>query len=254
MAIKKRKNPNAWVVSSKDRGRRSIKNSKVFLKNNEEFEIELFNPLNKTILAKIYLNNNSISNNGLIVNPGERIYLDCFIDSKKKFIFKTYNVDDSDEAKEAIKNNGDLIVYFYEEKILDNSGNIWLNNNNFNYPYDYTLTSTLNFNGTTNSNLFSNDNITHTNNSLETGRVEGENESTQSFITVNKNFNSFYVSKTELKLLPKSLEPIDSKSIKKTKNSNDNFDTIKRLKELYDNDILTEKEFIDKKKEILSRI
>ena len=38
-------NSDAWIVSPKDKGRKSIKNGKVFLKNKSEFEIELFNPL-----------------------------------------------------------------------------------------------------------------------------------------------------------------------------------------------------------------
>jgi hypothetical protein len=35
--------PNAWIVNSTDKGRKSIKNGKVYLKDSEEFQIELFN-------------------------------------------------------------------------------------------------------------------------------------------------------------------------------------------------------------------
>ena len=111
--------PNAWIVSSKDRGRKSIKGDKVFLKDGEVFEIELFNPLKNSVLVDIKLNGNSISSNGLVVKPGERVYLDCFIDDRKKFIFKTYNVDlDSIEVIKAIEDNGLLEVYFYKEDIV----------------------------------------------------------------------------------------------------------------------------------------
>jgi hypothetical protein len=38
---------------------------------------------------------------GLVLNPGQRYYLDCFIDDNKKFIFNTYDVDDSNETANA---------------------------------------------------------------------------------------------------------------------------------------------------------
>jgi len=44
IAIKNSK-PSAWIVSTKDRGRKSIKGGKVFLNDGDEFEIEIFNPL-----------------------------------------------------------------------------------------------------------------------------------------------------------------------------------------------------------------
>ena len=106
--------PGAWIVSSKDRGRKSIKKSKVFLKNEEEFEIELFNPLNDCVLADIKLNGNSISKTGLVIKPGQRVYLDCFIDDKKKFVFNTYDVGNNLESIKAIENNGLLEVFFYK--------------------------------------------------------------------------------------------------------------------------------------------
>ena len=120
MAIAKtsKKTPNAWVVSSKDRGRKSIKNENVFLKDNEEFQIELFNPLKNNVLAKINLNGNPISKAGLVIRPGERIYLDCFLDDNKKFVFKTYDIENSEESLEATEKNGLLEVFFYKESIV----------------------------------------------------------------------------------------------------------------------------------------
>jgi hypothetical protein len=104
--------PTAWVVSS-DKGRKSIKNGKVYLKDKEEFQIELFNPLTDCILADIKLNGNTISQSGLVIRPGERFYLDCFVDDKKKFVFNTYEVEDSLSTKIAISKNGMLEVFFY---------------------------------------------------------------------------------------------------------------------------------------------
>ena len=110
--------PNAWIVSSNDRGRKSIKNGKVFLNDGDEFEIELFNPLTVSVLADIKLNGQSISKTGLVVKPGQRIYLDCFIDDRKKFKFSTYEIENSGEALDATQNNGLLEVFFYKEDVI----------------------------------------------------------------------------------------------------------------------------------------
>jgi hypothetical protein len=110
--------PNAWIVSPKDRGRKQIKSGKVFLNDGDEFEIELFNPLTVSVLADIKLNGQSISKTGLVVKPGQRVYLDCFIDDRKKFKFSTYEIENSGEALEATQNNGVLEVFFYKEDVI----------------------------------------------------------------------------------------------------------------------------------------
>jgi hypothetical protein len=110
--------PNAWIVSPKDKGRKSIKNGKVFLNDGDEFEVELFNPLTVSVLADIKLNGQSISKTGLVVKPGQRVYLDCFIDDRKKFKFSTYEIENSGEALEATQNNGLLEVFFYKEDVI----------------------------------------------------------------------------------------------------------------------------------------
>ena len=110
--------PAAWIVNSNDRGRKSIKKGKVYLQDKEEFVIELYNPLQNCVLADIKLNGNSISKSGLVLNPGQRFYLDCFIDDKKKFVFNTYEVDETDETQQAIAKNGLLEVFFYKESVV----------------------------------------------------------------------------------------------------------------------------------------
>ena len=110
--------PNAWIVSPNDKGRKSIKNGKVFLTDGDEFEIELFNPLTVSVLADIKLNGQSISKTGLVVKPGQRVYLDCFIDDRKKFKFSTYEIENSGESLDATQNNGLLEVFFYKEDVI----------------------------------------------------------------------------------------------------------------------------------------
>jgi len=111
-------NPGAWIVSPQDKGRKSIKNGKVFLNDGDEFEIELFNPLTVSVLADIKLNGQSISKTGLVVKPGQRVYLDCFIDDRKKFKFSTYEIESSLESINATSNNGVLEVFFYKEDVI----------------------------------------------------------------------------------------------------------------------------------------
>ena len=110
--------PSAWIVTPNDKGRKSIKSGKVFLEDKEEFEIELFNPLTVSVLADIKLNGQSISKTGLVVKPGQRVYLDCFIDDKKKFVFSTYEIDGGLESLDATQNNGLLEVFFYKEDVI----------------------------------------------------------------------------------------------------------------------------------------
>jgi len=86
-----------------------------YLKSGTEFQIELFNPTTDVILTKIELNGKQISQGGLVLNPGQRVFLDRYIDVAKKFLFDTYEVSNTQEVKEAIKNNGDFKVSFYRE-------------------------------------------------------------------------------------------------------------------------------------------
>lgn len=110
--------PGAWVTNPKDKGRKPIKSGNIYLENNEEFSIEIFNPLKECVLADIRLNNQSISKTGLVIKPGQRVYLDCFVDDRKKFIFQTYEIEMSDETQEAIQNNGLMEVFFYKEEAV----------------------------------------------------------------------------------------------------------------------------------------
>ena len=110
--------PCAWIVNSKDRGRKKIYlDSKIYLPDGSEFQIEMFNPLQDAVLAELKINGKLASNSGLILRPGERFYLDCNIDDRKKFVFKTYEIDSSDEeAKKATEKNGFIEISFYREK------------------------------------------------------------------------------------------------------------------------------------------
>ena len=87
-----------------------------YLQSGQEFQIELFNPTTDVVLAKIILNGNPISQGGLVLKPGQRVFLERYLDVAKKFLFDTYEVANTNEAKEAIENNGDFKVEFFRER------------------------------------------------------------------------------------------------------------------------------------------
>lgn len=120
-----------------------------YLKKGQEFQIELFNPTADIILAKIKLNNKAISQGGLVLKPGERVFLERYLDVAKKFLFDTYEVSGGAEAQKAIEQNGDFSVEFYKERqVVPNwNTNITLNNgtgNSWNGPNIRTFTTNAN--------------------------------------------------------------------------------------------------------------
>lgn len=234
--------PCAFITKDKQRLKQFGQN--VYLKNGSEFELELFNPSQSTVLSKIKINGNYLSGGGIVIKPGQRIYLERYLDDAKKFKFETYEVDGtSNEVLDAISSNGDVIIEFYEEYIRPNYSQPVLVNNLNNYPstnpypyYGPTFTTTGGVGFNTSSVNYSSTNIVssyHSNSSntfegpnkrdiprsrklksLETGRVEKGSNSNQSFKTVNLDFNSWTVSKSVWKILPESVKPYEVKDLK----------------------------------------
>ncbi len=231
--------PTANIAVNKSRMKIYNKSGEIptyYLQKGQEFQIELFNPTTNVVLAKIELNGKLISQSGLILNPGERVFLDRYIDVPQKFLFDTYEVSNTEEVKEAIKNNGDIKVYFYqEEEMLDFI--IPIRSIIRNYPpyptitptpYWYCGTSTSSDFNLTANNTVTNDTLINTatyfsssvgeelksfkntkrSKKLETGRVEQGSHSNQNFTYVNKNFNSLAFHTVEYKLLPISQKTI----------------------------------------------
>ena len=120
-----------------------------YLQKGQEFQIELFNPTTDVILAKIILNGNPISQGGLVLNLGQRVFLDRYLDVAKKFLFDTYEVSNSEEVKKAIEKNGDFKVEFYRERIpkyFTNNGSLTINSSNARV-FNGNLNSTISGNG-----------------------------------------------------------------------------------------------------------
>jgi hypothetical protein len=210
-------NPCAYITKNKQRIKQF--NQNVYLKDGSEFEIELYNPSRKTVLSKIKINGEFINGGGIILRPGERVFLERYIDVPRKFKFETYTVDSTNETMNAIANNGDVEILFYEEQdIVINTNLTWnptYTTNNYNDVIGGSFTTTnLNLKSTFNSTYdtlsFSNDVQSK---SVETGRVEQCSSSNQIFKTVSKNFNVWTVSTSIWKLLPESQKPIEKSDL-----------------------------------------
>jgi hypothetical protein len=226
--------PTAFITKGKQRVKQYSQT--VYLKDGDEFEIELFNPTQKTILAKIKINGEYVSTSGLILRPGQRVFLERFIDADKKMVYSIYEVNgNNNEVLEAIKLNGNVEIEFYNETLWNttSTGTALYNG----YPHTLTLynsnpywnslpisglvNNNTNIIGTTLSNTTTNTsyftNSVHTSNtSIETGRVESGQKSNQNFVTVsNINFEWFPFSKVEWKILPQSQKPVEVSDLKK---------------------------------------
>lgn len=221
--------PQSFITKGKQRLKQHI--DTVYLKNGEEFEIELYNPTQNKVLAKIEMNGNSIGN-GIILRPGERIFLERYIDEAKKFLFETYVVNgNNDEVKQAIANNGDVVIKFYDEVKTStynvNSGTVTINNPNFGWgstttgsPWygntNFTTSTNTFYNASLTSGTFSTSNtflnnpdkVKKSTRQFETGRVEKGSESDQSFTYDNSSFYSYPSSTNWWKIKPQSIKPV----------------------------------------------
>lgn len=216
------------VFITVNRGRRKIYNQKtVYLENGTHFEFELFNPTSQVLSAKIKINGNYISNRGMLLNPGVRVFLERHIDTSEKFIFSTYMVNGNNKAvQKAIEQNGSIEVEFYPEKITPQTytfstttSNPYMDNIYF-YSVSGNITNSNYYSqGTASNYLYDQEEPINTlgrklsKSSLETGRVEKGEQSNQHFTEVHKSFETFYTTKVEYKILPISEKPIQSNEL-----------------------------------------
>lgn len=205
----------------------------VYLNNGDEFQIQFFNPFTYTIAAEIYLNNQVLSNK-IVIRPGERIWLERYLDSPRKFKFDVYEVNNSEPIKEAIANNGDIKINFYAERSHTSWTSSSITVNDWDYYtyynfYDDNKTTYYDhqpsFTTCSTSNVYTSSltakapvnfssNIT-TSSTIETGRIEKGNHSNQNLDYVNIDFE-YYPFKTEnIKLLPISQKPVSKNDLQK---------------------------------------
>jgi hypothetical protein len=226
-------------------------------------------------------------------------------DDNKKFIFSTYEVEQTLESLSAINNNGKLEVFFYKESVVSvrnwrdrfntviieryypsyptypywtttpyygtNTGNIGtgigtttITTNSFNtYGSNVNLTGSATTTGSYTLGNNDMDQLNSTSNipiagSLETGRVERGENSKQKFKEIDMEFDNYHISSVVLEMLPESRKPIEAKNIKTKQrqllSSDEVVELIKKLSDLHSTGILTDEEFLEKKKELLSKI
>ena len=87
----------------------------VYLNDGTEFQIYLKNPYQTHLGVKISVNNKSIGNM-LVLRPGQSFWLDRFVNENRKFLFNTYEIENTAEMKYATNNNGKVKIEFYHEK------------------------------------------------------------------------------------------------------------------------------------------
>ena len=225
----------------------------VYMNNGSEFQIQIFNPYTYSISASISINGVDMPNQ-LVIKPGQRVWLERYLNEARKFLFETYEVNgESKQVENAIKYNGVIEIKFYKEK---NQNNIYIAsasipsttwtyfNDCLNIPTDVSsntyssnaLTATL---GADNLSMPSaklcssfvannvSDSIKYTSTksastrsmtkskSIETGRIEKGNYSNQKFQTVYNDFEYLPFTTEAIHILPQSAKPVYVNDLKK---------------------------------------
>jgi hypothetical protein len=203
-------NPEAYITKGKNRLKQV--NDSVYLNDNDQFEIELFNPKTISVLAKIKINGNYLSNRGLILKPGQRIHLDRHIDEAKKFLFSTYEIDGENSAAiDAIQKNGLVEIEFYDETILSGFNTIYPSSCG-SYYYQPIFTQP-NYSPSFGTITCSSGTATYTSSlsskSIETGRVEKGGKSDTELKNASGDYSYFMSHSVTWKLLPNSQKPVE---------------------------------------------
>lgn len=227
--------PCAYITKNKQRVKQFGQN--VYLKDGSEFEIELYNPSRKTVLGKIKINGEFINGGGIILRPGERVFLERYIDVPNKFKFETYTVDSTNETMNAIANNGDVEILFYEEEdVILNRLNSY-GYGTWNPTYINTLTTPIGNNFYTSSvNYSSNVNSSNINlkDSLSffhnTHTPDLNSNDTLSFSNNPRSskFESKYDQKPRVRSFAKKSKSIETGRIEQGSSSNQTFKTVSK--------------------------
>jgi len=212
-----------------------------YLQKGQEFQFELFNPTSDVVLAKIQLNRKVISQGGLIINPGQRLFLDRYLDVAQKFLFDTYEVAKTAEVKKAIENNGDIKVEFYKERQQNTPIRItpdWLYRphiyySNTNIGGSYTTGTDPQFlrigtsSGTLSTQGLINGSLTNTNAVSYTASLSDTNSFYNSTATLDS-LSNFDAAKDVKRSLVKSKKSIETGRVEKGSHSDQEFNYVNK--------------------------
>lgn len=223
--------PSAHITVNRNR-LKTYSTNQVYLNDGDHFEIELWNPQTTPVLAEISIDGKKISSSGIIVRPGERVYLERWIDDPRKFRFSTYEVENTDETRKATANNGRVEVSFHDETVKNYTN--WPNtliwgNSGTGQPYVYPSFTTNVASGTTTLGggditftssvnccySASMDNLTlDSSPSMETGRSEKGEKSSQELVNGQGDFNWWATRTVSFQILPESRRPVEASKIR----------------------------------------
>lgn len=127
--------PSVMITSNKNE-LKVYQGNEVYLNNGDNFELRLFNPLNEKIGVEIIFNGIKKGDSYLVLNPGQDVILDRFIDEQRKMVFETYSIDGNNSAAvKAIEQNGLITFNFYKEYCRNNYNSYNTNDVNINYNF-----------------------------------------------------------------------------------------------------------------------
>lgn len=222
----------------------------VYLEDGDEFQIQIFNDQNTEIGAKIYVNNELIGNSYLVIKPGERVWLDRYLDKARKFKFSTYEVNGNNEAvKKAIAKNGMVKVELFKKKETFNWAPVFKTYPQVYEPNVYYYEQPLYSSATSATKMPLGASVNycssiassgvHTigsastctqndlektrgisaklnSNKIETGRIQEGGHSNQEFDYVSMEFECWAFDTEQIHIMPKSTKPVYAEELQKT--------------------------------------
>lgn len=200
--------PRAYICINKNRVKLYNNRSNLYMKDKAEFQIELDNPTSSRYLANITVNGTSIGP-GIILKPGEHIFLDRFTESNNKFKFSTYEIKSNREH--LTEDNGVVEISFHS---VDHGWTTWtapltFNDDSSGTTYIYTTDNT-------NDNIptIGSINVNYNTSNIETGSVEKGSKSEQKLEEGSGNFSVWASETFKYKILPESAKHLTTKDLR----------------------------------------
>lgn len=229
--------PSVAITSNRNE-LKLYKGNIVYLNHGDNFELRFFNPTTFKLGVEIMFNGIKKGDGYLVLNPGQDLILDRFLDEQRKMLFETYTINgNNQEAREAIEKNGIISFNFYKEYYRQNDVNVTYDNRSYscgtiiNYSNISTATTSC-LSGIVGSS-YSSGNVNTTNIyqssgfgdylaeatldsfELETGRIEKGDKSNQKLKTVELTFAAEVFHSVTYQIMPRSTMNKTVKEVRK---------------------------------------